>query len=185
MNWHSCVTAFVGGVNQMSNAAERDDATSHFSTTSQPVVFVVSSDRAESIARNLSDEYQEMYLQAWRDAVSAVMEDCGWGYESPDATPTTVVERIRTGRPRVIHGTQIDVQLSRAIKAVDDYLESILVGDAATLAAVRNARRENPVSFSWRMTERYSPKEGEPRIMELLSSRGIDITEEAPVNIPA
>ena len=170
----------------MSNAAGRDSVMAHYSTTSRPVVFVVSSERAESVARSLNDELQEMYLQAWRDAVGAVMEDCGWGYESPDATPTTVVERIRTGRPRVIHGTQIDVQLAGAIKAVDDYLDSILMTDAETLSAVQDARRENPVSFKWRMTENYVPSEGEPRMMELLSSSGLDLTEqEKPIHVPA
>jgi hypothetical protein len=121
----------------------------------------------------------DMYVHAWHDAISSVMEDCGWSYEEPARVPAISVERIRTGRPRVIHGGDIEAQLARAVKAVNDSLDSILVSNPTLAARVETARHEEPVAFAWRITETYSPTDDETRTMVLLDSSYIDLTRSA------
>ena len=79
--WTSSYGAKQGG--RMTQNEGRVVASIEYSATTLPVVFVVVGPRANAITEVLRPELQDMYLCAWRDAVAAVMDDCGWTYEAP------------------------------------------------------------------------------------------------------
>jgi hypothetical protein len=145
------------------------------------VKFTVDSSRVADIVSILPSEYRTIYLAAWRDAVASVMEDCGWTFDATAEAETVRVERVRTGRPRVIHGSHIESQLARAIKTVDEALDLSIGGDVELAAVIADARSGQPIAFEWRITENFKPIDGSPeRTMQLLGSSYIDLTTPHP-----